>query len=94
MSIVKIGHILAMPAIFKLSLESLAEAISSLDLAEKMQLQEIIEQQIFEDEEAIYEDDSETIRELESVKSECETGEVLTMSQYLTQRQQPQSSKP
>ncbi|MBE9212486.1 hypothetical protein IQ247_07125 [Plectonema cf. radiosum LEGE 06105] len=45
-----------MPAIVKLqlSLETLAEAISSLDLEEKCQLQEIIEQQIFEAEEALY----------------------------------------
>lgn len=42
-----------MPAIVKLSLEALAEAIASLDLEEKRQLQEMIEQQIFEDEEQI-----------------------------------------
>lgn len=58
-----------MPAIVKLQLsfESLVEAISSLDLEEKRQLQEVIEQQIFEAEEALYEDDAETLAEIASV---------------------------
>ncbi|MEM9927716.1 MAG: hypothetical protein AAF915_29015 [Cyanobacteria bacterium P01_D01_bin.50] len=52
-----------MPAIIKLQflLETLTEAISSLDLEEKCQLKEIIEQQIFEAEEALYEDDALSI---------------------------------
>ncbi|AUS99082.1 hypothetical protein CLI64_00955 [Nostoc sp. CENA543] len=39
-----------MPAIFKsqLSLEDLAQVISSLNLEEKLRLQQMIEQQIFE----------------------------------------------
>jgi membrane glycosyltransferase len=40
-----------MPAIVKLSIEALAEAISTMNLEEKRQLQEILEQQISEDEE-------------------------------------------
>lgn len=40
-----------MPAIVKLSVEALAEAISSMNLGEKRQLLEILEQQIFEDSE-------------------------------------------
>ncbi|MEH2366973.1 MAG: hypothetical protein V7K75_10790 [Nostoc sp.] len=74
-----------MPAIVKLqlSLETLAEAISSLDLTEKRQLQELIEQQIFEAEEALYEDDAETLVEIEEVRAEYKDGESMTLNEYL-----------
>jgi hypothetical protein len=51
-------------------LEALVEVISSLNLEEKRQLQEIIEQQIFEAEEALYEDDAETQAEIQAVRTE------------------------
>ncbi len=74
-----------MPAIVKLqlSLEVLAEAISSLDLTEKRQLQELIEQQIFEAEEALYEDDAETLSEIQAVRAEYRDGESMTIDEYL-----------
>ncbi|MEH2332243.1 hypothetical protein [Nostoc sp.] len=74
-----------MPAIVKLqlSLETLAEAISSLDLTEKRQLQELIEQQIFEAEEALYEDDAETLAEIQAVRTEYKDGESITIDEYL-----------
>ena len=74
-----------MPAIVKLqlSLETLAEAISSLDLTEKRQLQELIEQQIFEDEEALYEDDAETRAEIQAIRAEYRDGESMTLNVYL-----------
>ncbi|MEH1829501.1 MAG: hypothetical protein V7L22_29895 [Nostoc sp.] len=77
-----------MPAIVKLqlSLETLAEAISSLDLTEKRQLQEALEQQIFEDEEALYEDDAETLAEIEAVRAEYNDGESVTIDEYLANR--------
>ncbi|MBN3909492.1 MAG: hypothetical protein HWQ35_23985 [Nostoc sp. NMS1] len=77
-----------MPAIVKLqlSLETLAEAISSLDLTEKRQLQELIEQQIFEDEEALYEDDAETLTEIQAVRAEYSDGESVTIDEYLANR--------
>ncbi|MEH1832684.1 MAG: hypothetical protein V7L29_11515 [Nostoc sp.] len=77
-----------MPAIVKLqlSLETLAEAISSLDLTEKRQLQELIEQQIFEAEEALYEDDAETLAEIQAVRAEYSNGESVTIDEYLTNR--------
>ncbi|MEH1897276.1 MAG: hypothetical protein V7K94_18630 [Nostoc sp.] len=77
-----------MPAIVKLqlSLETLAEAISSLDLTEKRQLQELIEQQIFEAEEALYEDDAETQVEIEAVRAEYKDGESVTIDEYLANR--------
>ena len=77
-----------MPAIVKLqlSLETLAEAISSLDLEEKCQLQEIIEQQIFEAEEALYEDDAQTQEEIQSVRDEYALGESMTIDEYFAKR--------
>lgn len=77
-----------MPAIVKLqlSLESLAEAISSLDLEEKRQLQELIEQQIFEAEEALYEDDIETQVEIQAIRTEYAREESMTMDEYLANR--------
>lgn len=75
-----------MPAIVKLSIEALAEAISSLDLEEKRQLQEMLEQSIFEDEEAAYEDDPETLAEIQAVRDEYAAGEYLTYDEYLAQR--------
>lgn len=77
-----------MPAIVKLqlSLETLAEAISSLDLTEKRQLQELIEQQIFEAEEALYEDDAETLAEIQAVRTEYSDGESVTIDEYLANR--------
>lgn len=82
-----------MPAIvqLQLSLEALAEAISSLDLEEKRQLQEMIEQQIFEAEEALYEDDAETQEEIQAVRAEYALGESMTMDEYLTRRSNPAS---
>ena len=77
-----------MPAIVKLqlSLETLAEAISSLDLTEKRQLQELIEQQIFEAEEALYEDEAETQAEIQAVRTEYRDGESMTIDEYLANR--------
>lgn len=74
-----------MPAIIKLqlSLDTLLEAISSLNLEEKRQLQELIEQQIFEAEEALYEDDPETQAEIQAVRSEYAAGDYLTIDEYL-----------
>ncbi|MEH2245703.1 hypothetical protein [Nostoc sp.] len=77
-----------MPAIVKLqlSLETLAEAISSLDLTEKRQLQELIEQQIFEAEEALYEDNADTLVEIQAVRAEYSDGESVTIDEYLANR--------
>ncbi|MEH2079829.1 MAG: hypothetical protein V7K89_07380 [Nostoc sp.] len=77
-----------MPAIVKLqlSLETLTEAISSLDLTEKRQLQELIEQQIFEAEEALYEDNADTLAEIQAVRAEYSNGESVTIDEYLANR--------
>lgn len=80
-----------MPEVVKLSVEALAETISLLDLEEKRQLQEILEQQIFEDEEAAYEDNAETLAEIQAVRDEYARGEYLTYDEYLAQRKSQSS---
>ena len=77
-----------MPATIKLqlSLDNLIEAITSLYLQEKCSLREVIEQQIFEAEEELYQEDSETVAEIQSVRAEYETGEYLTFDEYLAER--------
>jgi hypothetical protein len=52
-------------------------------LEEKRQLQEIIEQQIFEAEEALYCNNLETQAEIQTVKAEYAAGQYLTMDEYL-----------
>jgi hypothetical protein len=77
-----------MPATIKLqlSLEALAEAIASLTLEEKRQLLDTIEQQIFEAEEALYEDNPDTQAEIQAVRAEYAAGEYLTIDEYLSNR--------
>jgi hypothetical protein len=67
----------------KIPFESLAEVIDSLDLPQKQQLLEILEQQIFEEEEASYQDDEETLAELQKIRDEYRSGDYVTLEQYL-----------
>jgi hypothetical protein len=64
--------------------ELLASAIDDLDLSQKQQLLERLEQQIFEAEESTYDDSPETLVELQAVRREYEIGDYLTLEQYLT----------
>jgi predicted CopG family antitoxin len=57
----------------KIPFESLSEVINSLDLSQKQQLLEILEQQIFEEEEASYQDDDETLAELQKIRAEYQS---------------------
>lgn len=67
----------------KIPFESLNEVINSLDLSQKQQLLEILEQQIFEEEESCYQDDEETLAELQKVRAEYQSGDYVTLDQYL-----------
>lgn len=67
----------------QIPLESLIKAITSLDLAAKKQLLDIIEQQIFEAEEADYEDDEETQAEIAAVKVEYQQGDFVTVDDFI-----------
>ncbi|MEB3160809.1 MAG: hypothetical protein VKL20_05065 [Synechocystis sp.] len=63
--------------------ELLANAIGDLDLPQKHQLLERLEQQIFEAEELTYDDLPETLAELQAVRREYEAGDYITLDQYL-----------
>ena len=63
--------------------ETLTDALCSLDLEQKRQLLEILEQKIFEEEEETYEDDSETIAEIETIRAEYQAGDYVTLDEYL-----------
>ena len=67
----------------KIPFESLAEVIDSLDLSQKKQLLEMLEQQIFEEEESSYQDDEETLAELQKVRAEYQSGDYVILDQYL-----------
>ncbi|WP_013321160.1 hypothetical protein [Gloeothece verrucosa] len=71
--------------------ECLIEAITSLNLEEKRHLQEVLEQQIFEQEEAIYEDDLDTITEIQAVRDEYARGEYQTFDEFLAHRSKSKS---
>jgi hypothetical protein len=66
--------------------ESLVDAIASLALAEKRQLQEVLEQQIFEQEESSHEDNLETIAEIQAVRSEYTANQYQTIDEFLAHR--------
>lgn len=70
----------------QISFESLVEATASLSLEEKKQLQEVLEQQIFEQEEASYEDNLETMTEIKSVRDEYAAGEYQTLDEFVAHR--------
>jgi predicted CopG family antitoxin len=57
----------------KIPFESLSEVINSLDLSQKQQLLEILEQQIFEEEEASYQDDDETLAKLQKIRDQYQS---------------------
>jgi hypothetical protein len=43
----------------------------------------MLEQQIFEEEEDSYQDDEETLAELQKVRDEYQSGDYVTLEQYL-----------
>lgn len=67
----------------QISLEALIQAVTSLNLESKRQLLDIIEQQVFEAEEANYVEDSETQAEMEAVKIEYQKGEFVTIDDFI-----------
>ncbi|MBD2425047.1 hypothetical protein [Phormidium sp. FACHB-1136] len=67
----------------EISLESLIQAVASLDLGAKRHLIEVIEQQIFEAQEEDYVEDSETKAEIESVKLEYQQGDAMTIDDFI-----------
>jgi hypothetical protein len=74
-----------MPATVRLqlSLETLVEVISSLDLEEKQQLQGIIEQQIFEAEEDAMEQDPQVLAEIAEARKAYQESDYQTIQEYI-----------
>ena len=67
----------------QLTIASLAEAVRPLSLSQKQQLVEMLEQQIFEEEEENYEDDAETRAEIEAIEAEYDAGDCITFDRYV-----------
>lgn len=67
----------------QVSLDSLIQAVSSLDLEAKRHLIDIIEQQIFEAEEAGYVEDPETEADIEAVKLEYQQGDFISIDDFI-----------
>ncbi|MEA5470881.1 hypothetical protein [Spirulina sp. 06S082] len=70
----------------EVTLKAITETIQSLNIEEKYQLLEIIEQQIFAAEEENYEDDRETLNEMEAIQNEYKAGEYITFDEYRKNR--------
>jgi hypothetical protein len=64
------------------SLNTLVEAVSSLSLTEKRQIQEIIEQQIFEAEEDAIEQDPQVLAEILAAHQAYQNGDYQTIQAY------------
>ena len=62
--------------------EALVKAIKSLDLEQKQQLLEILEEQIFESEEK-WENSPEIIAEVEEAKKAYQSGDYLTLEEFI-----------
>ncbi|MDJ0581208.1 hypothetical protein [Crocosphaera sp.] len=62
--------------------EALVKAIKSLDLEQKQQVLEILEEQIFESEEK-WENSPEIIAEVEEAKKAYQSGDYLTLEEFI-----------
>jgi hypothetical protein len=75
----------------QVSLESLIEAIATLDLGVKRKLLEIIEDQIFESEEESMENDPEVLAEVEEARKAYQIGDYQTIQEYITNQSEQAS---
>ncbi len=75
----------------QVSLESLIEAIATLDLGVKRKLMEIIEDQIFESEEESMENDPEVLAEVEEARKAYQIGDYQTIQEYMTNQSEQAS---
>jgi hypothetical protein len=65
-----------------ISFQSLLQAISSLDIAEKHQLLELLEAELFPDDE----DSPEDIAEIQAARADYTAGDYMTFDEYKGQR--------
>ncbi len=75
----------------QVSLESLIEAIATLDLGVKRKLMEIIEDQIIESEEESMENDPEVLAEVEEARKAYQIGDYQTIQEYITNQSEQAS---
>jgi hypothetical protein len=68
---------------FHVPFESLIEAITSLDLGQKHQLLEILEDQLFEAEEDLIEQDPQVAAEIEEARKAYQIGDYQTIQEYI-----------
>ena len=67
--------------------ETLIEAISSLDLDDKCKLLDILEQQVAEAEEEQWEQDPAVQAKIQEARAAYEAGDYITLEEYLAQQQ-------
>ena len=65
-----------------ISFQSLLEAISSLEISEKHKLWELLEAELFPDDE----DSPEDITEIQAARADYKAGDYTTFDQYMAQR--------
>jgi hypothetical protein len=65
-----------------ISFQSLLEAISSLGITEKYQLWELLEAELFPDDE----DSPEDIAEIQAARADYKAGDYMTFDEYRVQR--------
>lgn len=68
----------------EISFRSLLEAVSSLDISEKRQLWEVLDAELFDDEE----DSPEDIAEIQAAYADYEAGDYMTLEEYAAERAQ------
>lgn len=66
---------------------SLAEAIAALSLEDKRRLLELLEQQIAETEEDLWEQDPAVQAEIQEARAAYQAGDYVTLDEYTAQRQ-------
>ncbi|HEY9624772.1 MAG TPA: hypothetical protein V6C78_30880 [Crinalium sp.] len=69
------------------SLETLLEVISLLGTAEKRRLWEFLDAELFQDEEEDPDSDLDVMTDIQTARSEYQTGDYLTLDQYMSQRE-------
>ncbi|QGZ91287.1 hypothetical protein [Microcystis aeruginosa] len=75
----------------QVSLESLIEAITSLNVEGKRKLLEILEDQIFEAEEDSMENDPQVLAEVEEARKAYQIGDYQTIQAYITNQSEQAS---
>jgi hypothetical protein len=75
----------------QISFEALVEAIATLDMQNKQQLLEILENQIFDAEEDEMENSPEVLEEVAEARKAYQAGDYQTLEEYIASRAQPAS---